>query len=168
MGCHPPPTSLYIQGWIEDDFPQTFPMSRPNPVRLVVENSARYGLNYTDADAEWGTLMPHELAVVYLGPSHRPFVASQYHSLHCLQMMRSAIIKNPPPGTSQREHMQHCINYVRQMILCTADTTLEPVLDGAPSENAGVGVAHTCKDWSALAGATEENYQRWLALQLEE
>jgi hypothetical protein len=54
-----------------------------------------------------------------------------------------------------RDHWAHCIDYLRQSIQCSADTTLEEPLD-APSTSPdlagldGWGVTHTCRDYSAV------------------
>lgn len=66
--------------------------------------------------------------------------------------------------------MHHCINYLRQLILCQPDLTLEPqsyfLHDQLHKQGVdGLGVTHTCRDWTQVYAALEDNwaeYQIWL------
>ncbi|KAG1798716.1 hypothetical protein EV424DRAFT_1332873, partial [Suillus variegatus] len=71
----------------------------------------------------------------------RLFGVSMFHQLHCLQMIRLALINGP------NDHSGHCLNFLRQAILCNSDTTLDPRL----------GVTHICRDWSQVYAYIEEN-----------
>ncbi|TLD23349.1 hypothetical protein PspLS_07016 [Pyricularia sp. CBS 133598] len=90
---------------------------------------------------------------------------SVYHQLHCLySTMRSYYelldhINNTPktqdkrevpkdPGWN-REHLNHCWDYLRQNIMCAADVTLEWHRYNELVET-GWGYEHQCKDWDAL------------------
>ena len=47
------------------------------------------------------------------------------------------------------DHMVHCFDYLRQAIVCSADTALEPYkteVDGVD----GYGAPHQCRDFNAL------------------
>ena len=81
------------------------------------------------------------------------FLVSFIHQLHCLDVIRVGFVTN---RTGYAQHIQHCLRYLRQAVLCYADTTLEPdepVLrdDGKWVHAAGgVGSVHRCKDWRVL------------------
>ena len=79
-----------------------------------------------------------------------------FHSLHCLQIIRVAFGTSIVQGDALWTHIPHCANYVRQSILCRADSTLEEV--NAVEHEHGVGVVHMCKDWRALREAVEDNF----------
>ncbi|KAG7451996.1 uncharacterized protein BT62DRAFT_926199 [Guyanagaster necrorhizus] len=55
--------------------------------------------------------------------------------------------------------MQPCLTYLRQMILCNPDLTLEPadVLTW-DHEIKRTGATHVCKDWSKVHDAMRRNY----------
>lgn len=55
----------------------------------------------------------------------------------------------------QLEHTTHCIEYLRQAILCTADTSLEGETGAWPA-SAAWGQMHTCKDYDALIAMADE------------
>ena len=60
--------------------------------------------------------------------------------------------------TSRRDpnherHEEHCFDYLRQGLMCAADTTIEhPQVehDGRRRFTDGWGVIHQCKDWSTI------------------
>lgn len=89
-----------------------------------------------------------------------------FHTLHCLDRIRRAIVAPPPTGASEsetraRHHIHHCFNYVRQMVLCAANTRLNPTNHMHPSgrpASDGIGLAYQCRDWDAVYEAFEANY----------
>ena len=93
---------------------------------------------------------------------------SMFHQLHCVEKMRLAL-DNPDDPIATIPHLQHCMNFIRQMVLCAADTTLEPVDEVVRDESgrevgaraSGVGVAHTCRDWAAVYETVEQNWDEW-------
>ncbi|KAG6087966.1 hypothetical protein E4U15_007046 [Claviceps sp. LM218 group G6] len=58
-------------------------------------------------------------------------------------------------------HLSHCWDYLRQSIMCSADTTLE-WMGSTPDEDGttGWGYQHKCRDWSAIFSWAEENRRR--------
>ena len=87
------------------------------------------------------------------------FLVSMVHQLHCLDVFRVGFATN---RTGYAHHVEHCLRYMRQIVLCNADTTLEPdhpgVKDGKLTHAAGgVGSVHRCKDWTAVRRYLEEN-----------
>ena len=55
-------------------------------------------------------------------------------------------------------HAVHCFDYLRQSIMCAADTSLEGLTAAGP----GWGSKHTCTDYEALlAWANEHGAMPW-------
>ncbi|KAL1983819.1 hypothetical protein VTN96DRAFT_9905 [Rasamsonia emersonii] len=87
------------------------------------------------------------------GDHYEGYIMSVYHQLHCLSILMTAL------GTSREEwavledqkveHRAHCVEYLRQSILCSADTTLEGET-GAWARSTGWGQTHSCVDFDAL------------------
>ena len=95
-----------------------------------------------------------------LGPNNRTFMVSMYHQLHCLDAIRVGFIVN---GSDAYPHIQHCLRFLRQILLCKADTTLEPadeirtnpdgmIVSGSSPE----GMIHRCRDWTKVRRYLEE------------
>ncbi|TAQ84694.1 hypothetical protein B7494_g6983 [Chlorociboria aeruginascens] len=69
---------------------------------------------------------------------------------------------NEEPIQSPREHTLHCLNILREAIVCDADDT--PRYTGRLNDQAeeehptsGVGQVRTCKDWSKLVDWANKN-----------
>ncbi|KAI0465720.1 hypothetical protein F4859DRAFT_500063 [Xylaria cf. heliscus] len=85
--------------------------------------------------------VPHGLAV--------------YHQLHCLDAIRHgywAAIDGMEPGPkAEPGHIRHCIDYLRQSIMCNADTNLEPIDEGLGGVT-GFGYSRKCRDIVRIMG----------------
>ena len=51
-------------------------------------------------------------------------------------------------------HVRHCLDLLRQSLMCLADTTVE-VQDVEAGGVHGFGVEHKCRDWGELRGLVE-------------
>lgn len=62
-------------------------------------------------------------------------------------------LPTPKYAHDNENHVPHCFEYIRQSIMCAADTTLEKsrIEDGKISRDVdGWGVEHECRDWDAV------------------
>ncbi|KFY51133.1 hypothetical protein V496_08914 [Pseudogymnoascus sp. VKM F-4515 (FW-2607)] len=100
------------------------------------------------------------------------FSVSLTHQLHCLAMLRDVIVQFGKGSASRfwdqsakggDGHAYHCLDYIRQGILCAGDTSLEFVKaeyddfgNVRSSSVDGAGVAHVCRDWGVVREALEE------------
>ncbi|KAE9980783.1 hypothetical protein EG328_012031 [Venturia inaequalis] len=84
---------------------------------------------------------------------------SVYHELHCLKRIQRYIWLDHyfPNQTAeearlQKLHTDHCIEILRQAILCHGDTSLFTVRwsEGSRIPRADFSNEHTCVDWDAL------------------
>ncbi|KAG0652442.1 hypothetical protein D0Z07_1046 [Hyphodiscus hymeniophilus] len=87
------------------------------------------------------------------------YQASVVHQLHCLDLLRIAMIsytKGEVSPHAQLGHMVHCFDIIRQGITCAGDTTLafgEKVRreDGSlRTRYDGIGTVHNCRDWEVV------------------
>jgi hypothetical protein len=80
-----------------------------------------------------------------------------FHQMHCLQRIRSALVHGDPS-----HHTRHCINLLRQTVLCASDTTLDPLNAANGKGTDGLGVVHVCRDWQKVYDFVEENQLRYM------
>lgn len=127
---------------------------------MTVEESAHYPIHGLDAAEEWATSSPKGFGYIRLGDEHRAFAISMFHQFHCVRLMRSALDGDYRPVI--QAHVEHCLNYIRQMILCSPDLTLEPpdVLT-RDFEVERMGATHVCEDWRQVYEEMEKNWAEW-------
>lgn len=142
---------------------KTYPMTSPvwdigevSDVLLNVENSGHYQLNGTKADLEWSSLVPGD-GIVYVGSDHQPFMPSVFHQLRCLDVLRQAYVLQVGEEGALGAASRHCLNYLRQMIMCRPNLRLEPVVDPFGPHAVDPWSPLTCKDWRSLYNAFRQN-----------
>ncbi|RDI81222.1 hypothetical protein Vi05172_g8789 [Venturia inaequalis] len=91
--------------------------------------------------------------VLEQGDRYEGYIIAMYHQLHCLSILTTSM------GTSRTdwlamdpkivEHRSHCVEYLRQSIICNGDTTLEGET-GAWATSTGWGQTHSCVNFDAL------------------
>ncbi|KAH9160563.1 hypothetical protein EDB89DRAFT_560869 [Lactarius sanguifluus] len=124
-------------------------------VLMSSEESVHYQLH---ADLEWGALVPAN-GTIYLGPERHPFTISMFHQLRCIDTIRTELfstrgLDTPPPPS---ELSRHCFNYLRQMALCRADTTLVQVLN--PDDPHPFPDVAVCNDWEHVYTEVRRNQE---------
>ena len=128
-------------------------------VEMTLEESMRFISKGDDPVETWSRNVPPGLGYLRLGPDHRIFAVAMYHQLHCLFQISYAL-SHQRGGSA---HLHHCLDYIRQNVLCAADPTLEP--DDFTQQNftvERVGLTRVCRDWSAVNDFAVENHLDWL------
>ncbi|KAF2472388.1 uncharacterized protein BDR25DRAFT_13997 [Lindgomyces ingoldianus] len=126
--------------------------------------------NKTLTNTLWRSLFPIGQGVVYIpttwalsqnlptsilnsaNASEAVYFIAAYHQLHCLSVIRSTLYKYKEGRVSGEEgvkwdHAIHCLDSLRQSVMCTADSTLLYTEDGIVF---GDRQARTCRDWEGL------------------
>jgi hypothetical protein len=118
------------------------------PVRLHLEDSVHYSMKATyDADIEWQALFPGDGLFELEGDL---YTTSMFHQLRCLDTLRkdfTALQSSSFNQTSNHTLARHCLNYLRQMILCRSDLHLGPLLGVRRNVHPD---ALICRDWSLV------------------
>lgn len=92
---------------------------------------------------------------------------SVFHQLHCLNQLRAGYYSSNRTLTVEEDdsahphgpaHTRHCFDYLRQSIMCAADSNLEPVVPELGGIT-GWGNTRMCRDFGQLA----EWATRWKA-----
>ncbi|KAJ6617493.1 hypothetical protein B0H10DRAFT_1986468 [Mycena sp. CBHHK59/15] len=147
---------LSTHTYLGDDYPRAWSIRWPESDVLVpIHDTVRYQLDTDDGAAEWAASAPGN-GLIYLGDQCRPFTVSMFHQIRCLDTLRKTFVRaqsdnvntTHPPDTPDWPLTRHCLNYMRQMVLCRAHQYLDPIL-GYPIPNAHPDVER-CRDWSEL------------------
>ena len=70
--------------------------------------------------------------------------------------MKLQELRDGKPQSEPFEHALHCLDSLRQEVLCNADDT--PRWSGYHDKTSGVGQYRLCKDWGRLEAFAKENY----------
>lgn len=137
-----------------------------------MDSKTELGIFGLDSDDAWSYLLPYGKGFVYNHGVHTDsptYAVSMFHQLHCLNQFRELYLIYKKGETSSDpdldEHLSHCLDYLRQSIICSADTTLEKTdfhrnsSGSLVSETDGVGVTHVCKDAGPIRSFVEQSYR---------
>ncbi|KAJ6603449.1 hypothetical protein DFH09DRAFT_804467, partial [Mycena vulgaris] len=130
-------------------------------VPLTFQNSNTSAISGTAADAEWASFMPFNNGFLTqsIGNNTIQFSISAFHAMHCLDTMRQTIEEvQSNPSDRSFYHIHHCLIYLRNMVTCDADPTLEHdiIFDNGTEMMRGDEVTHTCRDYKALFDMSDE------------
>jgi Mycotoxin biosynthesis protein UstYa len=150
-------TLTRLSGFEGDDYPAYYPIDLP-PVSLTPENTLHYQIYTTDAAVEWRSVFPPGGGFLHLGPDGRPFGLALFHQMHCLARIWEAM-----RNRKSNVHVHHCFNYLRQLILCEANPTIEPVIPILGRRSVNAEVPRVCKDWTKLYDLAQDDYYHSLA-----
>jgi len=156
-------SKLTIAAYVDGDHPRRLPLKIPTANMIFQNKMDHFGMDKSARIwAEWSTMRPREAGYVYLGKTHLPIDLNLWHSVHCLSHIRSLI----STGDDGSNHSSHCIHYLRQGILCAADSTLEE----RPSKSfdadgneifPGDGATHTCRDFEYIYQWNMKHRESW-------
>ena len=130
---------------------------------ITPANVRHYGIAEPEADDEWNALTPNN-GIIYLGLEKRPFSISMFHQLRCLDIIRKSIRDRASKGPSNLDN--HCLNYLRQMILCSSPTEVD--LFSGLNGQIPIYSMRTCNNWSAVYSEVQGNLgqvatrERWV------
>ncbi|CAL1697314.1 unnamed protein product [Somion occarium] len=150
-----------------NDYPQTWPIPELELVHMAHEDSVHYSIDTPIGIGEWNATLPSGGVLLRLGTTFEPFTLSMFHQLRCLNIVREVIVDlyaddTPDAKTTKPELARHCMNYIRQMVLCRADMRLESVRAPKGHQMTVSDVTHTCRDWTTVYDAAERNYREFM------
>ncbi|KAK0212017.1 hypothetical protein IW262DRAFT_1412950 [Armillaria fumosa] len=128
---------------------------------MYIEESVHYSFDDAGYD-EWWIGDAEGNGTIRLGPENRLFFISFWHQLHCLRMMHAALKANAA-SLDDLLHAEHCLNLLRQWVLCHADTSLEPGDFTKRNFKYDLGnQLHVCHDWDTLYVEASRNWHEWV------
>ncbi|MCJ1409436.1 hypothetical protein MMC19_003517 [Ptychographa xylographoides] len=139
---------------------QSMPRAPIDIVQQIWEYDRSFGVQPpvdNSTEAEWDALIPKGQGFVrYPANAKHISAISAVHQLHCLYSIRRALFAEPgvPIAGINMEHlkpphMRHCFDYLRQALLCSADSTLEPFRTDLGGVT-GWGFPRVCRNYEQL------------------
>jgi len=145
------------------DYPIEAPIVNLEWVAMSMFEGTHFQLNASDhaSDREWRSIYSGPYTM-HLGSEERIFLIALYHETHCLRAMEHAFL-HPESLAYKPQHIQHCLNYLRQHFLCVADDQLER--DDFLNWDVRIGSVYVddkvCRDWGRVSTAASEDLQRF-------
>lgn len=141
----------YIRGY-ESDF-----------ARLYVEETVRYNPSHIHGNEEWSHGLPEGMGSWRMPGTDRALFSSMSHQLHCIGLFAKETLA-ASEGWERDWHVQHCFNFIREMILCHPNLTLEPgnFLDMNYTVQRA-GTEHICRDWTKVWAEVDGNFKAFKA-----
>lgn len=144
------------------------------PFHQISDFNAQHTVDKNATDDKWRALFPNGnglaslpnslarengLPVTAADPLNEEngvYLLAGFHHLHCLTVLRSSLwhFKLGEAQNAQWHHITHCLDTLRQSLMCDIDTTLLWTTD---LQIFGDGQAHTCKDYWGLNAWLAEN-----------
>ncbi|EJD46584.1 hypothetical protein AURDEDRAFT_164409 [Auricularia subglabra TFB-10046 SS5] len=125
-------------------------------VHKATEDTQHYSLNGELGSLEWATLLPRGGGLLRLGPDDEVFSISMFHQLRCLDIIGHELMSRAGRPPSALSH--HCMNYLRQMILCRADTTLESAKNPHGPHIVVQDITHTSDEIERMTDGLHESF----------
>lgn len=111
---------------------------------MNIEDTLHYGITEPAADVEWTELTPNDGLVKV---NNETYTIALFHQLRCLDIIRQAVRDRTTsrPGELER----HCLNYLRQSLLCRGDIHME--ITGGPLHRTEVFQdSFVCNNWESV------------------
>ncbi|KAF2452361.1 hypothetical protein BDY21DRAFT_407070 [Lineolata rhizophorae] len=137
----------------------------------VLTSNASYTNTYHEYDLLWTEVLGGSLGEVYTSEGRddgltRKAGISMFHQLHCLAGIRSAIqqlqegkeigFSEETDTSEHRGHWPHCFDYLRQVLLCHADDSVElSQLESGQWRISGYRNKRICRDHKKLYEETK-------------
>jgi hypothetical protein len=125
---------------------------------LTPENTIHFQVYPDSAAEEWAAIFPPGGGFIQFGPGEI-FGVALFHQMHCLTRIREAMALR-----KSSLHVHHCFTYLRQVILCEANPTIEPVIPIIGRRSVDAEVPRVCKDWTKVYKVLETPAHRNLTM----
>ncbi|KAJ6036382.1 hypothetical protein N7540_000661 [Penicillium herquei] len=139
-------------------------------VKVLMEYNSTFSIHPSpETEAAWESLFPKGKGFVRhetIAPETSGLAV--YHALHCVKSLHdvyytaldgshSEDMANEHSHLNDPHHVRHCFDYLRQSLMCAADTNLEPIsreLKGVT----GWGFTRTCRNLESVKLWAEANW----------
>lgn len=103
------------------------------------------------------------------------YLVNGFHTLHCVARLRQSVLQAyaGDDQTSSEHHLLHCLDVLREDIMCQADDSLRytgrlHAQSEAIIPHSGIGQERMCRDWGKLRDWTQENSACYKPVNIED
>ncbi|TCD67788.1 hypothetical protein EIP91_011916 [Steccherinum ochraceum] len=127
------------------------------PIKFYIQNTVRYEAIGPEGAEDFAALLPASGHLVHLSGEDTnnggtgTYTVAMFHQLRCLEILR-----NDYDSGNQSPYRLHCINYLRQTVLCLADVRLESERSPRAPTRVSLESDYLCRDWRKLYEKAEQ------------
>ncbi|KLO05658.1 hypothetical protein SCHPADRAFT_946728 [Schizopora paradoxa] len=153
--------------YIGADFPAEFASGDIPYIPLSIEELP-FNLDQSSQSPlpDWSRARTVESGFVRLGPRFRILSTVLGHELHCLRTIIEPAMDVTLPKDellAMQHHVRHCLNFLRQAILCDSSLYLEPKIPSNYNfSEHHMGPVHPARDWRLVLSKLNENHEAWI------
>jgi hypothetical protein len=118
---------------------------------MAISKSTRYGIDGAESAEEWRRLLPEDGHTTRIDEAI--YTVTMFHQLKCLDLIREEYVTRSPIAVASGA-VQHCMNYLRQTLLCHPNLTLEKAI--TPVGEVETRFDTVCRDWTKLYDHVEQ------------
>jgi len=126
-------------------------------VNMMIEDTVHYNPHSPESEEEFSRLLPSGRHLIHVNGQDHPYTLAMFHQLDCL----GVIAKQYAEHTLPTDLTRHCLNYLRQSVLCLADNRLESVRKPEGDRIVSFSSDYVCRDWTTVYDVAEANYRRY-------
>lgn len=126
---------------------------------MLIGSTAHYRINNSDTEDEYRSLLPSGGYLVHLPNKNgnlEEYTVTLFHQLKCLDIIRQEYLNDASQPVSSLT--RHCMNYLRQSLLCNLNTGLENAKNSAATASRSYNAL--CFDWTKVYAEAERNSER--------
>ncbi|KAF5353575.1 hypothetical protein D9757_013710 [Collybiopsis confluens] len=128
-------------------------------IHTTLEDSVHFQLS---DDAEWDSLVPQD-GLFHLEKGGETLSIGMFHQLRCLNILRR---RQLDPDGADEDVVRHCLNYLRQAVLCRASPRVDPLV--GKGKGYYVWTPRECVDWNPVYDTVEKLQQEYGLSSMEE
>ncbi|KAJ7736767.1 hypothetical protein DFH07DRAFT_842761 [Mycena maculata] len=157
--CGKPAPAL---GTEEGNIPEMLPGTYSGLTEMMVEDTVRYRYPNIEASEEWESANPFGFGTYHWDDQLSLFV-TVFHQHHCIETFGQQLTRT---HKADWRHLQHCLNYMREMAMCHPDLTLERgdfTKRNFTTEHGGT--LYVCRDLDPVYDLLKSNWREWVKFQ---
>ncbi|KAH9478939.1 hypothetical protein JR316_0009402 [Psilocybe cubensis] len=120
---------------------------------MLIGSTTHYRINSSDSEEEYRSLLPSGGHLVHIGKEK--YTVTLFHQLKCLDVIRQEYLNDASQPISSLT--RHCMNYLRQSLLCNLNTGLENAKNSAATASRTYNTL--CFDWTQVYSEAEQNFK---------
>jgi hypothetical protein len=95
--------------------------------RVLFTDTVRYTTDDSSEEQDdWASLVPSTGPSAVLSSDNNTYTLAMFHQLACLRHVRDVYVADT--GLDSASLVNHCLNYMRQAIMCHGETRIEPLI----------------------------------------